>query len=310
MNELEMAKRLVSLMKGEGFKKEASAEEVAAQNKKDNAYYLNLLQSGQFGQRKAAVDFSEPLKIKVAYQAITTKIFDADNIANNVAWADVEFPEVGAAFVPFKGAPARVERGPKRIYYKTKTAAINWVIFYDWVFTAAYNCLDQAKDKVGIGLALLLDKELFSVLGAAGNSGFYQPYTTPTMSLGVINDIRGQMMQFDLVTAAIIMNPTRYYELMNLDSKMVDPVTLNTVIETGYVAQLYGVKFYMSKLCPVNVAYAITDKQYLGKYVLRQDQQIKIADISWKNRYIVTGYSNYGLCLHNMAAVRKIDFVA
>jgi hypothetical protein len=299
---------LASLITGKGMKKEASAEKTAEDTAKLNAYYGNLMQQGAFGQKKAAVAFSQALKVRVPYEAVTTKIFAQDNISNNVAWADVEFPEIGAAVVPFKGAPARIEKGPKRIFYNTHTAAINWIVAYDQVFTAAYNTLDEAKNKVAIGLALELDTELFKVLAAADAAGVYGTPMADAMSLSVINDARAAQMELSLITTAIVMHPSRYYQLLNVTSEKVDQVTLNTIVENGYVGQLLGVKFIVSKLCPKNKAYAITAPEYLGKYVLRQPEQMKVTDMPWKLEYVVTGYANYGLVLHNIPAVYPITF--
>lgn len=301
---------LASLLKGEGMKKQASAEQKAEEATKLNAYYGNLMKQGPFGLKKAAVAFSQALKVRVPYEAITPKIFAQDNISNNVAWADVEFPEIGAAVVPFKGAPARIEKGPKRIFYNTHTAAINWIVAYDQVFTAAYNTLDEAKNKVAIGLALELDTELFKVLGAAAQAGVYAAYSTSAMSLDVINHIRAAQMELSLITTAIVIHPSRYYEMLNVTATNVDQVTLNTIVENGYVGQLYGVKFIVSKLCPKNAAYGITAPEYLGKYVLRQPEQMKVTDMPWKLEYVVTGYANYGICLHNIPAVFPVTFVA
>ena len=299
---------LASLITGKGMKKEASAEKTAEDTAKLNDYYGKLMQQGAFGQKKAAVAFSQALKVRVPYEAVTPKIFAQDNISNNVAWADVEFPEIGAAVVPFKGAPARIEKGPKRIFYNTHTAAINWIVAYDQVFTAAYNTLDEAKNKVAIGLALELDTELFKVLAAAASAGVYEAYAASTMSLDVINDVRAAQMELSLITTAIVMHPTRYYDMLKVTSANVDQVTLNTIVENGYVGQLLGVKFIVSKLCPKNKAYGITAPEYLGKYVLRQDQQLKVTDMPWKLEYVVTGYANYGLVLHNIPAVFPITF--
>lgn len=299
---------LASLITGKGMKKEASAEKTAEDTAKLNDYYGKLMQQGAFGQKKAAVAFSQALKVRVPYEAVTPKIFAQDNISNNVAWADVEFPEIGAAVVPFKGAPARIEKGPKRIFYNTHTAAINWIVAYDQVFTAAYNTLDEAKNKVAIGLALELDTELFKVLAAAASAGVYEAYAASTMSLDVINDVRAAQMELSLITTAIVMHPTRYYDMLKVTSANVDQVTLNTIVENGYVGQLLGVKFIVSKLCPKNKAYGITAPEYLGKYVLRQPEQMKVTDMPWKLEYVVTGYANYGLVLHNIPAVFPITF--
>ena len=299
---------LASLITGKGMKKEASAEKTAEDTAKLNAYYGNLMQQGAFGQKKAAVAFSQALKVRVPYEAVTTKIFAQDNISNNVAWADVEFPEIGAAVVPFKGAPARIEKGPKRIFYNTHTAAINWIVAYDQVFTAAYNTLDEAKNKVAIGLALELDTELFKVLAAAEAANVYGAPLADTMSMAVINKARAAQMELSLITTAIVMHPSRYYDLLNVTSEKVDQVTLNTIVENGYVGQLLGVKFIVSKLCPKNKAYAITAPEYLGKYVLRQPEQMKVTDMPWRLEYVVTGYANYGLVLHNIPAVYPITF--
>lgn len=304
-NEIKM---LASLLKGEGIKKQASAEKIAEDNTKLNTYYGNLMKQGPFGHKKAAVAFSQALKVRVPYEAITTKIFAQDNISNNVAWADVEFPELGAAVVPFKGAPARIERGPKRIFYNTHTAAINWIVAYDQVFTAAYNTLDEAKNKVAIGLALELDTELFKVLNAAAQAGVYTPLQTAAMSLDAINTARAAQMELSLVTTAIVMHPSRYYEMLNLNALNVDQVTLNTIVENGYVGQLLGVKFIVSKLCPKDTAFAITAPEYLGKYVLRQPEQMKVTDMPWRLEFVVTGYANYGIVLHNIAGVFPITF--
>lgn len=304
-NEIKM---LASLLKGEGIKKQASAEKIAEDNTKLNSYYGNLMKQGPFGHKKAAVAFSQALKVRVPYVAITTKIFAQDNISNNVAWADVEFPELGAAVVPFKGAPARIERGPKRIFYNTHTAAINWIVAYDQVFTAAYNTLDEAKNKVAIGLALELDTELFKVLNAAAQASVYTPLQTAAMSLDAINTARAAQMELSLVTTAIVMHPSRYYEMLNVNALNVDQVTLNTIVENGYVGQLLGVKFIVSKLCPKDTAFAITAPEYLGKYVLRQPEQMKVTDMPWRLEFVVTGYANYGIVLHNIAGVFPITF--
>lgn len=301
---------LASLITGKGMKKEASAEKTAEDTANLNAYYGKLMQQGAFGQKKAAVAFSQALKVRVPYEAVTTKIFAADNISNNVAWADVEFPEIGAAVVPFKGAPARIEKGPKRIFYNTHTVAINWIVAYDQVFTAAYNTLDEAKNKVAIGLALELDTELFKVLAAAEAANVYDAEAVDTMSLGVINTIRAAQMEMSLITTAIVMHPSRYYQMLNVTSEKVDQVTLNTIVENGYVGQLFGVKFIVSKLCPKNKAYGITAPEYLGKYVLRQPEQMKVTDMPWKLEYVVTGYANFGICLHNIPAVFPVTFTS
>jgi len=315
MRESEVLKQLANMLlnaKESGFVTKASLEDslkAKVQNEKDNARYANLLRMGDYGLRKASVEFNEALRIKLAYQAILPKVLKEDNISNNVAFADVEFTEFGAATIPFRGAPARIEKGPRRIYYHTHTVSTSLDITYDDIFTAAYNMLDEGKDKVAIALGIELDSEFFRVLGAMADQGFYPAIDNlNTMSLSVINTIRGDQMAFDLVTAAIIMNPKKYFDMLNVDATDVDQVTLNQIVETGYVSQLYGVKFIISKLCPVKEAYGITEAKYLGKYVQRQPDQIKIADISWNNKYIITGYANYGIILHNVAAVRRVEF--
>lgn len=309
MNKQDILDQLASLIAAKGMKKQASQENTF-DVQKANADFMAMFNQGEFGRRKAAAAFDEPLRMKVAYEATLPKIFEEQNIANNVAWADVEFPEIGAAVVPFKGAPARIERGIKRVYYKTHTTAISWDVKYDDVFTAAYQVMDETKDKVGRGLALAIDTQLFKVLGAAAASGFYTGTRTASMTKDVINIVRGEMMKWDLVATTLLMNPVRYYEMLNVTAENVDQVTLNSIIETGYVSQLYGVKFLVNKLCPADKAFMITDPKYLGRYVIRQAQQMKIMDIPPKLKYVVTGYINHGLILHNMAAVYPITFTA
>lgn len=308
MNKQDILDQLATLIAAKGMKKEASEQELDVA--RANTDFLAMFNQGEFGRRKAAAAFDEPLRMKVAYEATLPKIFEEQNIANNVAYADIELPEVGAVVVPFKGAPARIERGIKRIYYKTHTTAISWDVKYDDIITAAYQVMDETKDKVGRGLALALDAQLFKVLGAAAGSGFYTGTTVATMTKDVLNTVRGEMMKWDLVATTLIMNPVRYYEMLNVTAESVDQVTLNSIIETGYVSQLYGIKFLVNKLCPANKAYMITDKKYLGRYVVRQAQNIKIMDVPPKQKYIVTGYLNSGLCLHNMAAVYPVTFTA
>jgi len=303
--------KLADLLKGSDNKltKIASVQKEQQNIEKYNNAFYNLMKQGPFGQKKAAATFSQALKLRVPYDAITPKIFAQDNISNNIAWADVEFPEIGAVKIPYKGAPARIERGPSRVTYDTHTAAINWSVTYDQIFTAAYNTLDEAKNKVSIGLALELDADLFKVMNAAGNNGVYTSPLVSVMSLDVVNAARSAQMAFSLITQAVIMHPTRYYQMVsNINGTNVDQVTLNSVISSGYVSQLFGVKFIISKLCPVDKAYAIPAPEYLGKYVLRQQEQIKITDKPWKMEYVVTGYSNYGIVLHNIPGVYPINF--
>lgn len=303
--------KLADLLKGSDNKltKIASAQKEQQDITKYNNAFYNLMKQGPFGRKKAAATFSQALKLRVPYDAITPKIFAQDNISNNVAWADVEFPEIGAVTVPFKGSPARIERGPARVFYNTHTAAINWSVTYDQIFTAAYNTLDEAKNKVSIGLALELDADLFKVFDAAGNYGVYTPSSVSVMSLDVLNTVRSAQMAFSLITQAVVMHPTRYYQMIsNINGTSVDQVTLNSVVSSGYISQLFGVKFIISKLCPVDKAYAIPAPEYLGKFVLRQPEQIKITDKPWRMEYVVTGYSNYGIVLHNIPGVYPINF--
>ena len=178
----------------------------------------------------------------------------------------------------------------------------------DIIRMAIKSLLDEAKNKVAIGLALELDTELFKVLAAADAANVYGAPLADTMSLGVINAARAAQMELSLITTAIVMHPSRYYQLLDVTSEKVDQVTLNTIVENGYVGQLLGVKFIVSKLCPKNKAYAITAPEYLGKYVLRQPEQMKVTDMPWKLEYVVTGYANYGLVLHNIPAVYPITF--
>lgn len=308
MNNNDILRQLAEALQSTAIKKTASKNEGPSVEQM-NADFAKYLNAGDFGRKKAAVAFDKPLKMKVAYEAILPKIFKEDNIANSVAWADVEFPEIGAVVVPFRGAPARIERGTARVFYKTYTVSAAWDVFYDDVFTAAYSVLDEAKNKVAIGLAIQIDTDLFKSLNAAASTGVYPDLAVSTMSLSVINSIRGEMMEFDLIATAMLLNPKRYYEMLDVTPNQVDQVTLNTVIETGYIAQLYGVKFFVSKLCPKNAGFVITAPEYIGKCVFRQSQQIKITDIPWELKYVVVGYQNYGLTLHNPRAVRKVNFI-
>jgi len=308
MTNNDILRQLAEALQSTAIKKTASKNEGPSVEQM-NADFAKYLNAGDFGRKKAAVAFDKPLKMKVAYEAILPKIFKEDNIANSVAWADVEFPEIGAVVVPFRGAPARIERGTARVFYKTYTVSAAWDVFYDDVFTAAYSVLDEAKNKVAIGLAIQIDTDLFKALNAAASTGVYPDLAVSTMSLSVINSIRGEMMEFDLIATAMLLNPKRYYEMLDVTPNQVDQVTLNTVIETGYIAQLYGVKFFVSKLCPKNAGFVITAPEYIGKCVFRQSQQIKITDIPWELKYVVVGYQNYGLTLHNPRSVRKVNFI-
>lgn len=303
---MEFLKKFAALANAEGMKKTASEDTVSEE--KMNADFAKYLKQGEFGFKKAAMAFDEPLRMKIAYAAIAPKIFDSTDIANSVAWADVEFPEFGAVTVPFRGAPPRIEKGAKRIFYKTHTAALNWDVFYDDVFTAAYKVLDEAKEKIGIALALEIDSDMFKVLGAATKAGVYAPVSGQTVTADVINAGRAEMMKYDVIARAMIMNPKRYFEMLNLNSEQVDQVTLNTIVETGYVEQLYGIKFFISKLCPEASAFMIADRELLGRMVFRQAQQIKITDIPMQLKYTVTGFVNYGLTVHNPAGVLEVSF--
>lgn len=307
--ETEFLKKFAALMNGTGMKKEASAESTVSEAQR-NADFAKYLKQGEFGYKKAAMAFDEPLRLKIAYSAIMPKIFDSTDIANSVAWADVEFPELGAVTIPFRGSVPHIEKGARRIFYKTHTAALNWDVFYDDVFTAAYKVLDEAKNKIGVALALEIDTDMFKVLGAAAKSGAYANMEVANMTKDVINAGRAEMMKYDLIARAMIMHPKRYFEMLNVDATHVDQVTLNTIISTGYVEQLYGIKFFISKLCPENAAYLITDKELLGRSVFRQAQQIKITDVPFKLKYVVTGFTNYGLVVHNPAGLLKVTFTA
>lgn len=307
--EQEFLKKFAALMNGEGMKKEASASNVSEEQM--NADFAKYLKQGEFGFKKAAMAFDEPLRMKIAYAAITPKILDSHDIANSVAWADVEFPEFGAVVLPFRGAAPHIEKGTRRIMFKTHTIALNWDVFYDDVFTAAFKVLDEAKDKIGIALALAIDAELMATLGAAVKSGAHAAIETTAMTKDVLNIARGEMMKYDLIAQAVVMHPTRYYEMLNqISATTADQVTLNTVIETGYLEQLYGVKFYMTKQCPTTSAYVITDKVHLGRQVYRQAQQIKITDIPMELKYVVTGFVNQGITIHNPAGVIEVKFTA
>ena len=307
--EQEFLKKFAALMNGEGMKKEASASTVSEDQM--NADFAKYLKQGEFGFKKAAMAFDEPLRMKIAYAAITTKILDSHDIANSVAWADVEFPEFGAVVIPFRGAAPHIEKGTRRIWFKTHTIALNWDVFYDDVFTAAFKVLDEAKDKIGIALALAIDEEMISALGAAVKSGAQVAIETSAMTKDVLNIARGQMMNYDLIAQAVIMHPSRYFQMLNqISATTADQVTLNTVIETGYLEQLYGVKFYITKKCPTASAYVITDKEHLGRQVFRQAQQIKITDIPMELKYVVTGFVNQGITIHNPAGVIEVKFTA
>lgn len=305
-DELIRLKKIASLLGQPVGKKVLSAEEKVTQRVQANQRYLSLLKSGPMGVRRAGADFSPALKMKIAYSGILPNIFEEEIINNGILYADVEFPEVGASRVPFRGAPATIERGARRIFYNTFTIAINWTVFYKDMFAAAYDRLAQAKDKVGTGIAIALDKMLFAVLEASATTNLYPALTVSAFSKDIINYVRGEFADYDLVAKSAIVNPQRFFEFINVDATEVDQVTLNTIIETGYISGLYGIKFYMSRLCPKAAVYIITDPGMLGKYVVRAEQDMKISDLPYKMKYIVTGYVDSGLTLHNAQGVRKI----
>lgn len=308
MTDLEIQKLVSALTAKTSQKKTAALDD--AKRAKMNAEFSSLLEKGDFGRKTAASYFNEALLLKVPYVSITPKLLDPDNIGKDVAWADLEFPELGASVVPFKGAPAYIERGPKRIMFLTHTDAQNWSVFYDQMMVATYDQLNHAKDKVATALAISVDTDLFKQLEAISSTSIYPSKVVAAMSPSVINSIRGEMAAFDLFTENIVLHSSKYYDMLNVTAQTVDQVTLNSIIETGFIGNFYGVNFIVSKLCPKNAGYALANKKYVGKFVLRQAQTLKIADLSYKLKYVVTGYINYGICLYNPPAVRKFTFNA
>lgn len=299
---------IISLVrKSEGFKKEASKEEVGTLTLDQKEAYFNKLWNSPKGLQKVAYAMTGPFKIMLDYNGIGRKLLKVDPIPQGeFPIYDKDIPEFASVVAASHAAPPMIDATSKRVEIPTFKLAVNGKVDFEEIVVRRYNFFDREKTRVAISLAIAEDRQIFGLLSKAAAVG---PNAGVSGALGraTVADAMAIIAGNQLQPATLVMNPTRFAQLQKLGSSDIDPVTLNTIVNTGSIGSFMGLNVLASTKLVGNDVYLTTTPDKLGIIPVRKEAEIGIFNNQPHFCYNVCGWEVIGFGILNTYGIVKIS---
>jgi hypothetical protein len=268
------------------------------------------LDRGADGLRRIAFAMHPVLKRRLDYHAVgRNHILLVDEIqTGDVPFYDLDLPEFGAVFIADRGEPPRVYANVKRVQFPT--AALVQVISVAYTETSIrrFPVFDRAKERLAIAMAIGEDDAILGqggVVETAAAAGPNGNIAAPTVSRFLIAELYGRLANQQLTMNTLLMHPIQYKEILKWSQAEADQVTLNKIIETGYVGSINNAKLLLSNRVRKSKLFALTTPDKFGRLPERKAIEVKIFDNVPHLRYDITGWEQVGFGAFNTAGVAQ-----
>jgi len=287
------------------FTRTASVNEVGNISDEEANRYFDTLFYSPNGLQRVAMAMQEPLKIMLDYHGIGRKLLKIDPIPQGeIPVYDKDTLEFAAVKVANLGEPPVVETSVRRIAIPTLNLMRQAKVSYEDIEVRRYPVFDRAKERVAIAMAIAEDREIFNLLEVAAAVGPNPAITSATIGRATLASAYGIIGDKQLQPAQVVMSPSKYANIIALDSTSIDQATLNTTTQTGSIGVFFGMQLLVStKLPDPTHAFVTTTPDKLGRIPLRKELQVQIFNNVPKGCYNVLGWELVGFGIHNTYGV-------
>lgn len=233
---------------------------------------------------------------------------------------DNDFSEVPAVKVSARGNPPVVESWSDRIEVETYEIATVRSLKYAEISIRRFNALDRVKNKAAFELKIAEDDDIFSAINTASVTNAQNTNVATNISKTALASAFANIEKKRLVVGSILMHPSSYKGLRVLDNTALDQVNLQSLLETGYFASLWGAKIWVTDrldqfaasataggVAGTSTVYVMSLPAQLGKIPIRYDVEIKPQDMPVERAIFFAVYENLGISVFNTTGVATVS---
>ena len=174
-----------------------------------------------------------------------------------------------------------------------------------------FNVLDRMQEKIRIHVQLEEDTQFLALANATvlANTA-NNPITTSTTGLNkdFLNELAAVIQVHDLPAYAFLMNMDSYSHIRSWQRDDVDPVTQREIMQTGLMANIWGIDIIVSRLVPDHTVYCFSEPRFTGVFPVRTDLILMPDDEPKRALIAYVGYEEIGMLFVNANSVAKGTF--
>jgi len=252
------------------------------------------------------------LKKRLDYHAIgrnNVLVLDTIN-TGDVPFYDTDLQEYQAVFLAGRGIPTRVGTVSKRFQLPTSLLGAVQEVPYEEIPIRRFPVFDRAKERVAIAIAIGEDDAIIGtggVVDVAGNVGPNGTVIGSALDRFNIAETAARIVDKQLQIGAILMHSVQFAQVWKWSSNELDQVTLNKIVETGYIGTYLGAKLLISTRVPRTKVFLLTTPDKLGRIPERKAVEVKIFDNVPNFKYDIAAMEIIGLGIYNTAGVAVLQ---
>jgi hypothetical protein len=186
------------------------------------------------------------------------------------------------------------------------------------LMTQKYNYLERVRELSGQAVAKAEDTKIIDLVErlligtstdkkAPSNSA--QIVTTADTNLKKTHlvNLKKTLSQHNLPLASFVMNPSRLDDVLDWAQNEVDQLTQREILETGVKYSIWGsVKLVTSPIITMNIIYAFSDPEYVGRMPILKDLSVRLTETSNKLEKGLFMFEFIGIYMASQKAVGKL----
>ena len=234
---------------------------------------------------------ANPIRRNLDYQGVARKALVVDPLPQGALPVYDRDIDVAAVVVSSNGAAPESRVFGDRVTIPEFEVVSNPTVRIAEVKRRRFNVIDRAQQKARQEIQAQEDANVFSALTFAGDSAAggentavaLDPAAAGSLNKDGLVNLKRQIDRWDLVTSKYFLNINEFTDILTWESagntnSQVDPVTQRELLQTGLYGHVFGADIIVSKVVPVNRAFATADPEFVGVMPVRQDIEVLPAD--------------------------------
>ena len=234
---------------------------------------------------------ANPIRRNLDYQGVARKALVVDPLPQGALPVYDRDIDVAAVVVSSNGAAPESRVFGDRVTIPEFEVVSNPTVRIAEVKRRRFNVIDRAQQKARQEIQAQEDANVFSALTFAGDSAAggenaavsLDPAGGGSLQKDGLVNLKRQVDRWDLVTSKYFLNINEFTDILTWESSgsgvgQVDPVTQRELLQTGLYGHVFGADIIVSKVVPVNRAFATADPEFVGVMPVRQDIEVLPAD--------------------------------
>lgn len=238
-------------------------------------YIISRALKTQDGRLALATLMVAPIRKALDYLGISRKILQVDYIPDGIFPIYEKDVDVVAHQVPARGALPRPQIEGDQVAVETFLIGVNPEIRRDVIRRRRYNVINRIQARTRATIQEEEDRYLFELLTTAAASNVYADVTfSGDITRDPLADAWAAMRKIDVFPTKLLINPAMAKGFLLWDRDDFDPITQHQVLKTGLFGKIWGIDIFLTKMCPENKFFFVTEPDMLGVIPIRQDVEV------------------------------------